>query len=186
MSQLTKKAIRESFIKLVNQIPFDKITVKDIVEDCGVNRNTFYYHYQDIYALLREIFDIETARVMESNDIYDSWQEGFLQATSFAMANKKGIYHIYNSMKRGEIEDYLFKVIGKIMKDFVTSQAEGMHVKEEDITLTAHFYECALVGMMLRWLDGGMKEDPVSAIHRMGVMLDGNIKTMLLKCEENL
>ena len=48
MSQLTKRAITESFMKLINQVPFDKITVKDIVEDCGVNRNTFYYHYRDI------------------------------------------------------------------------------------------------------------------------------------------
>ena len=55
MSQLTKRAITESFMKLINQVPFDKITVKDIVEDCGVNRNTFYYHYSDIYALLDEI-----------------------------------------------------------------------------------------------------------------------------------
>lgn len=49
MSQLTKKAIKTSFIKLLNQTAFDKITVKDIVKDCGVNRNTFYYHYQDVY-----------------------------------------------------------------------------------------------------------------------------------------
>ena len=51
VSQLTKKAIMASFVRLVNKTPLDKITVKDIVEDCGVNRNTFYYYFQDIYAL---------------------------------------------------------------------------------------------------------------------------------------
>ena len=44
MPNFTKKAIRESFIKLLNERPLNKITVKDIVEDCGVNRNSFYYH----------------------------------------------------------------------------------------------------------------------------------------------
>ena len=67
MSQLTKRAITESFMKLINQVPFDKITVKDIVEDCGVNRNTFYYHYSDIYALLDEILENETKRVLTEN-----------------------------------------------------------------------------------------------------------------------
>ena len=42
MSQLTKKAIMESFVKLLNERALDKIKVKDIVEDCGINRNTFY------------------------------------------------------------------------------------------------------------------------------------------------
>ena len=48
MPNFTQKAIKESFIKLLNDKPLHQITVKDIVEDCGVNRNTFYYHFTDI------------------------------------------------------------------------------------------------------------------------------------------
>ena len=55
MSELTKRAIQESFKKLLSNQPLDKITVKNITDDCGVNRNTFYYHYSDIYQLLEEI-----------------------------------------------------------------------------------------------------------------------------------
>ncbi len=60
MSDLTKRAIKTSFLKLLNAKMLDKITVKDIVEDCGINRNTFYYHFEDVYALLQEIFEDET------------------------------------------------------------------------------------------------------------------------------
>lgn len=184
MAQLTKKAIRESFIRLINQMPFNRITVKDIVEDCGISRNTFYYHYQDIYELLREIFELEMAKIVESEEVYDSWQEAFRQAISFAFENKKGIYHIYNSVNRWELESYLYKVNGKLMKDFVAKQAEGMNVNEEDVGLIALFYACALVGLVLQWLDHSMKEDPEAVIARMGVMLDGNIKAMLQKATE--
>ena len=55
MSSFTKKAILESFLHLVGKKNFDKITVRDIVDDCGVNRNTFYYYFQDIYAVVEEI-----------------------------------------------------------------------------------------------------------------------------------
>ncbi len=41
-------AIKEAFMRLLNRKPLDKITVKEIVEECGINRNTFYYHYDDI------------------------------------------------------------------------------------------------------------------------------------------
>ena len=41
MSQLTKYALAQSLRKLLKERPLDKITVKDLVEDCGVNRQTF-------------------------------------------------------------------------------------------------------------------------------------------------
>ena len=56
MASFTRKAIMDSFMKLVDQRPISKITIKDIVEDCGVNRNTFYYHFADIPALIEAIW----------------------------------------------------------------------------------------------------------------------------------
>ena len=55
MPNFTKKAIKETFIKLLDERPLNQITVKDIVEDCGINRNSFYYHYADLPALLEEV-----------------------------------------------------------------------------------------------------------------------------------
>ena len=52
MPPFAKREIKNSFIKLLTELPISQITVKDIVEDCGVNRNSFYYHFQDIYDLL--------------------------------------------------------------------------------------------------------------------------------------
>ncbi len=57
MPSFTKKAIVESFMHLIGKKPLDKITVRDIVDDCGINRNTFYYYFQDIYAVLEELCD---------------------------------------------------------------------------------------------------------------------------------
>lgn len=57
MANFTKKAIRDSFVKLLNEKPLKQITVRDIVEDCGVNRNTFYYYYQDLPQLLESVIN---------------------------------------------------------------------------------------------------------------------------------
>ena len=59
MPKFTKTAIMNSFMKLLSTTSFDKITVKNIVDDCGINRNTFYYNFEDIYALVDEILQEE-------------------------------------------------------------------------------------------------------------------------------
>ena len=47
MALRTKNAIRRSFIELLAERPFDKISVRDIAERSEVTRNTFYYYYTD-------------------------------------------------------------------------------------------------------------------------------------------
>ena len=64
MPNFTKMAIKATFIKLLNEKPLSQITVKDIVETCGVNRNSFYYHFQDIPALIEEIVTEEADRII--------------------------------------------------------------------------------------------------------------------------
>lgn len=185
MSHLTKKAITETFVKLLNERPLDKITIKDIVEECGINRNTFYYHFQDIYALLEYIFEEEASQIVKESNIFVTWQEGFLKSTSFAMKNKNAIYHVYNSIRREQLERYLLKVTDNLMMQYVYQQSEGFNVSEDDIKLLAIFYKHALVGITLAWLQNGMKEDPESIISQMGVLFDGSIRYSLEKASKN-
>ena len=85
MSKFTKTAIMQSFVKLLDSTPFDRITVKDIVDDCGVNRNTFYYNFEDIYALVDELLSEEVARVLEKQRTCNSWQGGLYYGADFVM-----------------------------------------------------------------------------------------------------
>ena len=55
MAQLTKAAIMDAFVHLLEQMPMDQITVQAITAGCGISRNTFYYHYSDIFALLKAV-----------------------------------------------------------------------------------------------------------------------------------
>ena len=87
MTQFTSKAIEESFIRLLNERPLDKITIKDIVDDCGISRNTFYYHFQDITALLEHILNADVERVLSQHLDMDSWEDVFISAARFALEN---------------------------------------------------------------------------------------------------
>lgn len=184
MASFTEKAIMDSFIKLLNAKPLDKITVKDIVEDCGINRNTFYYHFDDIPTLVTRILEDETNRALSLHGDVHSWEEGFIAAAQFALSNKRLIYHIYNSVSREIFERYLNDITWDIMYRFVDTIARDIACDEPDKKLIASFYKAALVGMILDWLANGMKYDPEEIIGRLGVMLEGNIRASLKKVEK--
>jgi len=145
MAVRTKQAIRQAFIELLNERPLDKISVKDIAERSTVNRNTFYYYYADIYALVEEIFQTETQLFMEKLHSYASWEEAFREATAFVSENKRAVHHLFNSGNRNILEHYYHKVTYAAMLSYVRGQAEGLSAAEEDIQALAQFYAAALV-----------------------------------------
>ena len=177
--QYTKKIIREEFIKILNERPLNKITVKDVASACDINRNTFYYYYTDIYAILSEIFQTELQIVIDEYNDTLSWEESFIVATKFSLQNKTAIYHVYNSMQKEELEDYLFNVSGNIMSRYVEKVSDGISASSGDKKLIASFYQCALTEMVLRWIASGMKEDPDTIIRRIGRLFDGHIALSL-------
>mgnify|MGYP000385528223 CR=1 FL=1 len=180
VKQYTKNLIRDVFINMLNEKPLAKITVTDIAKKCDINRNTFYYHYQDIYEILSEIFQKELKKVIEEYNDTLSWEESFLLAAEFALENKKAVYHIYNSVRREELEDYIYNVSGNIMTRYVEKKSEDIPASEGDKKLIATFYQSALTEMVLRWIQDEMEEDPYKIIKRIGQLFNGNI-TLSLK-----
>ena len=94
MAQTTKKVLAASLKKLLEKANLDKITVKDIVEGCQVNRQTFYYHFQDVYDLLEWIFTTETAEAISDKKTYDTWQQGFIQAFHYVEKYRSLVQHL--------------------------------------------------------------------------------------------
>lgn len=182
--QYTRKMIRKVFTKMLNERPLNKITVKDIVKACQINRNTFYYYYPDIYAVLSEIFQTELQTVIDEYNDTLSWEESFLVATKFALENKTAIYHVYNSMRREELENYIYGVSGNVMTQYVEKVSDGISASSGDKKLIASFYQCALTEMLLRWVAFGMKEDPDIIIKRIGQLFDGTVALSLNRSAE--
>ena len=157
MPNFTRRAIKESFLKLLNQRPLNQITVKDIVEDCGINRNSFYYHFSDLPALVEEIMAERVSAMVENHPPVDSVQEGADAIVEFVMHNKRAIYHIYNSVSRDVFERHLMEVCRYV----VTTYLDGMleEVEEADRDAILRFHRCACFGSVIDWLNGGMKDD---------------------------
>ena len=84
MSGFTKEIIAKTFTELLDEKPMSKITVKDIVERCGVNRNTFYYHFKDIPDVVEFILKKKWDEILEhpqDNNLKSDFGEEMRQAS---------------------------------------------------------------------------------------------------------
>ncbi len=179
MEIYAKQALINSFTGLLNEKPFEKISVTAIVKRAHVSRNTFYYWYCDIYALIDDLLDYETHKIIDDKHDIHSWQEGFVHATRFVSDNRTAVYHIFNSDCRTRLNTYFYDVIFNDMTEAVSHDAEGLSVNPHYIVDIAHFYTSALIGLTNRWLSSDMKEDPYEYIDELGRIFDGNIRLAL-------
>jgi AcrR family transcriptional regulator len=182
--QYTKQLIQKKFIELLNERKLNKITVHDVAQACEINRNTFYYYYSNIYEVLTELFQREIQKVADEYKESRSWEESFLVATQFIQNNRAAVYHIYNSIRRVELENYIFDISGNVMYRYVDTIAKETQATEEDKKIIARFYKCALTDMVMRWIDDSLSDEPVKVITRIGQLFDGNILMSLKRSEE--
>lgn len=167
MANFTEKAIKASFLKLLNERPLTKITVRDIVEDCGINRNSFYYHYRDIPALLEELITEQADIIMKKYPSISSLEEAFRAALEFSMENKRAVLHIYNSVSRDNFEQYALRICGYVVNTYAASTLKDKGISEEDTKALCRFIKCSLFGLYIDWLGGNMKEDILSDLARL-------------------
>lgn len=175
MSQVTKKALAASLKKLMMYTPLDRITVKDIVTDCGVNRQTFYYHFQDIYDLLGWIYKSEAFGSIADYRTYDTWQQGFLMIFHYVSDNRAFCLNSFRSLGRDHLEEFLYSVTFKLLIGVVNEVAEGTSIADEYKNFIADFYTLAFIGLMLKWLKNGTHDDPETIIENLSRLIEGNI-----------
>lgn len=180
----TKNLIKQEFIKLLNKKSLHNITVTEIAKQCKIERKTFYYHYENLPQLVKEIFDEELEDVIKEFNETLSWEESFISATKFILENKKVVKHMYESDYKVELEKYIFSISGEIMRKYVRRVAKDTKAQEIDIKLIAFFYQCALSSSLVEWVATDMKTDPKIVARRLGKLMDGNILESLKRSEK--
>ena len=177
MSQVTKRALEASLKNLLLQKPLIKISISDITEDCGINRMTFYYHFKDIYDLVEWSCQEDASRALAGNKTYETWQQGILQLIRAVQDNKPFIMHVYHSVSREQVEQYLYKMLDPLLRIFV--ERLNIPVKEEDKQFIIDFYKYGFVGLALEWIRRDMKTDPAIMAERLNTIMQGDLKRAL-------
>lgn len=182
MANFTRRAIKETFLALLEERPFSDITVKDIVEKCGINRNSFYYHYQDLPALLEEIVRADTEAIIRKYPNVSSIVECYDALTEFVTTRRRAIMHIYRSVNREMFETYLMQVSEYFVRSYVDTALANQEIPQEDRQTIIDYYKCVGFGLVIDWLNNGMSADRAKSIRRMFLLrkdLAGEVARML-------
>ncbi|MBQ2799907.1 MAG: TetR/AcrR family transcriptional regulator C-terminal domain-containing protein [Lachnospiraceae bacterium] len=185
MQNTTKLALEASLKKLLLHKPIDKITIQDLTADCGISRMSFYYHFKDIYDLVEWICVEDGRSVLQDKKTYDTWQEGLEQIFEAVLQSKPFILNVYHFISREKVEGYLYKLTYNLIVAVVNEKSKGMELEEADKAFIAGFYKYGFVGIMLEWIDNGMKEDYKEIVRKMSITLLGNIANSIHNFEQS-
>ena len=155
----TKERIAAAFKKLMIQGPFDGITITDITDECGLNRLTFYYHFQDKYDLMSWIFYKEIIEPLKGNVNADNWADMLYSALK-TLKDDSDFYCSSITYDRVELRTYIYDVSEEIMSDVIHDITKEVDVAEEEIEFMSKFFSHGLAGMLFDWISSGMIEDP--------------------------
>ena len=164
-SEQTKHALAEALKTLMAQKPFDKITIHELTELSGIRRQHFYYHFEDVYDLLRWMFQEEAVSLLHEQDGAQLWQDGLLQVFRYVEANRAVCLCALNSVGRdclkrffeNDIYSLIHHVVEEIGKDIGVIGDPNSH---PDVDLMTHYYVVAVAGMLESWLTGEIDNSP--------------------------
>lgn len=169
----------DTFLRLLDEKSLDRITVREIITECQISRNTFYYHFGDIYALLDALLHQDAERLKERHRAGEPWDESLRRVLAYFLENRRRARHVYDSLSHGLLERLLYQATEELFLEYVQEAAQGLEVSEEDLRAVVYFYQSAFVGAVLDWMRRGMKDDTDDWLERLRRLMKGNTRRML-------
>lgn len=183
MSSTTKESLAAALKQMMNVKPIDKITVKDLVEICGVNRQTFYYHFDDVYDLLEWVFEEDANRVLPREVVYSHWREDVLSFMEYLKENSTFTMNVYNSNSRLYMLRYLQDKMEGCIRSFAVIVSEGQNIDRQDFEFVVKFYSTIAIGYLSQWLDLGMQMPKEITTDRILTVMVDSVENLLKRFE---
>lgn len=174
-SEITKKAIAMSIKDLMKTIPLNKISIQEIVDNCGLNRQTFYYHFSDKFDLVNWIYYTEVMKSIGDCKSYENWSDG-MHKTLLYLSNNKAFYiNALNTPGQNAFDKYFFNITFELIIGVVKDLSKDMTISENDKKFIADFYTHAFVGIIVQWIKKGMELPPQTVAFKLKEIVDGSM-----------
>lgn len=182
-SLITKRAIANALKELCRAKPFDKISIADITTACGLNRQTFYYHFQDKYELLSWIYFQDNFSRITENISFDNWDQKILEMLRI-MTGEKVFY--MNTLKEQErtFESYLFSMAKALFLEAIIKLDERCKLSEQEREFDAEFYAYGICGVILSWAERGMKVSPEAVSYQLKNLAQDTERLAYIRSQE--
>ena len=149
------------------------------MEICGVNRQTFYYHFDDVYDLLEWVFEQDANRVLPKEIVREHWREDVMVFFEYLYDNSSFALNVYHSDSRLYMLRYLKTRLQNCIHSFAVLVSEGRNIDRQDFEFVVEFYANGIIGLISQWLDLGMQLPKYITKERFLRLLDSSVENML-------
>lgn len=189
VSLQTKQALAAALKRLMAQKPVEKITIQELAELCGMKRQNFYYHFEDIYDLMRWMFQEEAMSLLQKREGALLWQEGILQLFQYLEDNRAVCLCAMRSLGRDGIKRLFSGEIYSIIQGTIVQMADEIGYGEENvppgwIELLTHYFVVSLAGMMESWLLGEVEQSPRELVDFCDMALNDFMRGAAMRLDE--
>lgn len=184
----TKLLIANSLRKLMKKKSLDKIKIREIVEDCGVNRQTFYYHFQDIYALVEWIYMYDGCRIIDEHKDDQDWYAVIKEMFDYLEEHHEEIRCVVNSKADKFFHSFIHERIGLVCRIVIDNISQKMKVDDYHKEFIANFYTYAICGVVECWMKNrnATRMSNEELIRMFDLTMRGNVLAALRRCEANI
>ncbi|MGH4138521.1 dihydroxyacetone kinase transcriptional activator DhaS [Clostridium sp.] len=174
-SLITKKALALSIKKLMETIPLAKLSIHEIVDNCGINRQTFYYHFKDKFDLVNWIYYTEAIENIDDSIKYGHWTDEMYKTLVYFMENRSFYINALNTPGQNAFDGFLFEKTYDLIMGVINDISTGIKVLDTDKDFIADFYTYAFVGITVQWIKNNMKEPPEKVVSNLNDMVEGSM-----------
>lgn len=172
-SRLTKKALGKSLKDLTNKKRFDKISVGDITDNCGVNRQTFYYHFSDKNQLLKYIYKTEFIEPYMTNVNFSNWDARIVDVLKKMQIESQFCINTISHANNYLLSFFLDEAEA-LFEDAIKDLDERNIVNSEDRRFFARFFAYGVCGVLTEWVLNGMNDTPDNIAEKLRQLLDSS------------
>lgn len=169
-----KEVIAEAANVLVFEKKVKKLTVKEIVQECKITRQAFYYHFEDIPELMKWVLERDSERILkeclEQDDPEDRLRHFFSFAINMKPYAERGLQTNYGEEMERLLNDFIYRFFRKAVEE--SDCAKSCNETELDIMIRYHCQ--ALIGILKGW----SKEDTKNmdaVVHQICLMMQGKV-----------
>lgn len=174
-----KRALALAFTDALRTTALAKVTVAGLATAAGVNRQTFYHHFTDVYDLARWVFAAEIADHIMAHASYAQWAQGWRELLVYLKDHREQTYAVIRSLRQAELERFFHRSLRAMMAVIVAELEGDLKLKPADRDFIIDHYTLAVVGHIMHWLATNMAEDPTELVERVEFIMHGSVRESL-------
>ena len=161
-AEKTRQMLAQALKELMKTSPLEKISVGDITQQAGVGRNTFYYHYDDIPALLADTLEAEFAKTADAGQ-----GDPLLRLLTMVAGHRQVFAHIDHSQSREILRRRLYQAMETNVRHTLE---DGSALSQAQRDTLAVFFAGGIWSLFRSWLEDGAQETPEAFLDRISAV----------------